>query len=106
MKNFLFIIGLIGIFTLPAFAELTVDDTINGAYLKNHGHSQSTVNIVNKQVAETNGEDYTKPVEHEFYETPIAKYVRRFFMYIDPALDDGSFKNNHEIHTSPNWRDL
>ena len=106
MKKILFIAGALALITLPANAELTVDDTVNGAYLKNHGYSDASIQIVNKKIAEANGEEYSKPIEHEYYETPVAKYVRKFFMYIDPALDDQSFSNNHQIHTAPNWYDL
>jgi len=106
MKKFLFIISFIAFCGIPAYAELTVDDTVSGVYLKNHGYSKSSINVVNKKITEVNGEEYKKPVENEFYETPVAKYVRRFFMYIDPALDDESFSNNHNINTTTRWNDL
>ena len=44
--------------------------------------------------------------EHKIYKKGIVRGVRRFFMYMDPAYDDQSFKNNHKIHTSPNIGDL
>ena len=106
MKNFLFVIGLAVFCAIPAYAELTVDDTVSGTYLKNHGYSKSSINVVNKKIAEVNGEEYKKPIEHEFYETPVAKYVRRFFMYIDPALDSETFSNDHNINTTTKWSDL
>lgn len=106
MKKILFIIGILALMTLPANAEFTVDDTVNNVYLKNRGYSDSTIQIVNKKVADANGEEYVKPIENEYYETPVAKYVRRFFMYIDPALDDQSFANNHQISPTAKWSDL
>lgn len=106
MKKILFVTGILALMTLPASAEFTVDDTIDNVYLKNHEYSNSTIQVVNKKVASANGEEYAEPIEHEYYETPVAKYVRRFFMYIDPALDDHSFSNNHQIHTAPSWYDL
>ena len=106
MKKILFITGILAIMTLPAYAELTVDDTVSGTYLKNHEHSEEAIRIVNKKIADANGEEYSRPIEHEYYKTPVVQCIRKFFMYIDPALDDHSFANNHQIHTSPNWNDL
>ncbi|MBO6088570.1 hypothetical protein J6P92_09560 [bacterium] len=106
MKNFLFIVGLTAFLTLPACAEFTVDDTVDGAYLKNHGHSDTIIYVTNKKIAEANGEAYSRPVESELYEVPVVKYVRKFFMYIDPALDDEKFVNNHQISPTSKWSDL
>ena len=106
MKKILFIAGILALMTLPACAEFTVDDTVSESYLRNHEYSDATIQIVNKKIADVNGEEYKRPVEKEYYETPVTKYVRSFFMYIDPALDDHSFSNNHQIHTTPSWYDL
>lgn len=106
MKKYLFIIGFMGLFAAPVFAELTIDDTVSETYLKNHGYSKASINIVNRQIADANGEEYEKPVEHEIYNTPIVKCVRKFFMYIDPGLDDEQFYNHHNIETTTKWTDL
>lgn len=106
MKNRFLITGLALIFAIPAFAELTVDDTISQDYLKNHGYSNAIINTTQKLVAEHNGEPYTEPVENEMYNQPAIKFVRRLFMYLDPALDDHSFSNNHNINTTPRYDDL
>lgn len=106
MKKYLFIMCFMSLMAIPASAEFTVDDTVDDVYLKNHGYSKNTIQIVNKKVAETSGNAYVKPAEHEIYETPVAKYVRRFFTYIDPALDDDSFSNNHNMNPSARWNDL
>ena len=102
MKKVLLILSLIGFAALPACAELTVSDTSADAYLKNHGYSQSTINVINKTKAQVNGEPLTEPVEHEYYN----QRFRKFVMYIDPALDDHSFMNDHEIHSAPSYEDL
>ena len=106
MKKVLLILSLIGFAALPACAELTVSDTSADAYLKNHGDSQSTINVINKTKAQVNGEPLTEPVEHEYYNQPLVKWFRKFVMYIDPALDDHSFMNDHEIHSAPSYEDL
>ena len=106
MKKVLLILSLIGLVTLPACAELTVSDTSADEYLRNHGYSQSTINIVNKTKAQVNGEPLTEPVEQEYYNQPFVKWFRKLVMYIDPSHDDHSFMNDHNIHTSPSYEDL
>lgn len=106
MKKRFLIIGLLILFALPSFAELTVEDTTNAEYMKNNGYSQATINATQKVVAQSNGEPLAEPVENKLYTNPAVKFVRRVFMYIDPSLDDHSFVNDHEIHTSPRFDDL
>ena len=88
-----------------AFAELTTDDVASPAYLKNHGHSDAIIWSVEKSIATVNGEQLEEPV-NERYERPFIKQVRQFFMYIDPALDDHKFMNNHNIETTTKYTDL
>ncbi len=106
MKKRFFIIGLLAIFALPAFAELTVDDTISKDYLKNHGYSDAIVRATHKSVAQISGEPTVEVAEKESYNRPVIKHLRKFFMYIDPALDNGSFWNNHNINTTTRYDDL
>lgn len=106
MKKHLFITSLLILFGLPAFAELTVEDTITPEFLKNSGYSDSLVNTTQKIRAQANGEPLTEPVENRAYQNPAVKFVRRVFMYLDPSLDDHSFMNDHQIHTSPSINDL
>lgn len=104
MKKRFLITSLLLMLAIPAFAELTVEDTISRDYLKNHGYSNAFVNTTHKLVAEHNGEAYTEPVENEMYNQPSIKFIRRLFMYLDPSLDDYSF--NHNINTTPRYDDL
>lgn len=107
MKNCFFILGIAALFAaLPAYAELTTADTVSEDYLKNHGYSPVFIQATHKSIAEVNGEDMPTYYEHKIYKKGIVRGVRRFFMYMDPAYDDQSFKNNHKIHTSPNIGDL
>ena len=106
MKKKFVILGLISLFMLPAYAELTVKDTVSPEYLKNHGYSDAIINATQKSIAQSNGEALTDPVEKHYYNQPIVKFVRKFFMYLDPAYDDHSFMNDHNIHTSPHYEDL
>lgn len=107
MKRKVLILGLIAMTAaLPACAELTVEDATSRDYMYNHGYSNAFINATQKTKAQTNGEALAEPVEKESYNRPFTKYVRRFFMYIDPAYDDHSFMNDHQIHTSPSIDDL
>lgn len=106
MKKRFLIIGLLILFALPSFAELTVEDTVNPEYMKNNGYSQATINATRKVVAQSNGEPLAEPVEHPLYEKAPIKFIRRVFMYIDPSLDNHSFMNDHDIKTSPRFDDL
>lgn len=103
MKKILLLMALF--IALPAFAELTVEDTSSDIYLKNHGHSSAIINAVNKSKAQANGETFEEPIEREEYNIPVVKYFRKLIMYLDPSLDDHSFMN-HEIHTAPSYEDL
>lgn len=106
MKNCFLILGIMSLLTLPACAELTTSDTVNKDYLKNHGYSPALIQATQKSVAQINGEETTAQYEKEVYKNNVVKGIRRFFMYIDPSYDDQSFMNDHEIHTSPSYKDL
>ncbi len=106
MKKRFLITGLLILFALPSFAELTVEDTVSPDYLRNNGYSTATINAAQKVRAKSNGEPLAEPVENKMYQNPAVKFVRRVFMYIDPSLDDHSFMNDHDIKTSPTFDDL
>ena len=106
MKKRLIILILTGLFIAPAYAELTVKDTTSREYLKNQGYSEVFINSAQKSAARANGEPLAEPIEKEYYNQPVVKAVRKFFMYIDPALDDHSFMNDHNIHPAANYEDL
>lgn len=93
MKNkILLVAGLMAALAVPVRAELTVGDTSSDTYLKNHGHSQATIDIVNLQKSNASGENFDLPVYHKYDNKPaIYKWIDKFFIYMDPALDDGQF---------------
>ena len=106
MKKNLLIIGVLSFLCAPAYAELTVDDTVNPEYLRNHGYSSNAVYYTQKQIAQYSGNPYKQSIEKEYYGNPVVKHVRRFFMYMDPALDDHSFMNDHDIKGTTTYTDL
>ena len=105
-KIFLIVSALTIIANLPSFAELTVQDTTSEEYLKNQGYSKSVINAVQRSKCVASGEKYVAPVDKGYQRNPIVKFVKRIITYIDPALDDDSFYNKHNIHTSPSIEDL
>lgn len=105
-KNFLILSILAVSLSSKSFAEITTADTVSPDYLKNHGYSSSIIQATQRSTAQVNGENYEPNVEKKIYEVGFIKGIRKFFMYLDPAYDDQSFFNNHEIHTSPNYQDL
>ncbi len=109
MKNKILLLSVIGlILAVPAYSEyLTVEDVRSPEYLKNHGYSEATIEAIEKSYDRVNSLEYEKEQtkSDKFYNKPVIKQVRYFFMNLDPAYDDDSFMN-HEFHTSPHWRDL
>ena len=104
-KRFLFSI-LIALIAIPAYAELTVKDAISPDYLNNHGYSPATIHAINKNVASANGEPLEEPVEKQYYKNPCVNFVRRVFMYLDPALDSHTFSNDYKINPTVRFDDL
>lgn len=105
--NFLLTALIVSSFAaVPAIAGITPDEASSFEYLQNHGHSTSIVEMVQRTKAGTNGEQYVTLDEkrHANYPKPV-KWIRNFFIYLDPALDDGSFMN-HNSKPSPNIDDL
>ncbi len=106
MKNRFLTLILIGLMTTtaPCFAELTTSDTYDADYLRNHGHSEITIEAVQRSKCRANGEEYKSEVKNPMYEKAPMKQIRYFFMNVDPAYDDESFMQ-HDIKAAPNWRD-
>lgn len=104
-KTFLFLI-LLGLSFSYVFAEeLTIERSGSKEYLHNAGYSAITADMVQRSRAKANGEEYVKDDENPLYAEQPVKFFRRFWMYLDPSLDDDSFMN-HDLHTSPSIYDL
>lgn len=107
MKNkILLLAGLVAIAGIPANAELTVDDLSSREYLLNHGYSETMVDIIDLQKSNINGEKADIPIYHRYDNKPaIYKWIDKFFIYLDPALDDGKFLKRNQ-NFSPSVEDL
>ena len=91
--------------TTPVCA-VTVEESSSPEYLRNRGYSNSMIDMTEYSKASANGEKYIsqQDVEH-YYDSKLTKFIKRFFNYIDPAVDDGKFMN-HDIKLSPSVNDL
>lgn len=107
MKIKLLLTALIVTFAIiPAKAEITPGEATSPDYLYNHGHSESIVEMVQMTKAGANGEEYvTVDQAKHANDSKFVKWVRNFFIYIDPALDDGNFMR-HNSKPTPSIDDL
>ena len=89
----------------PAVA-LTVEEASSPEFLRNSGYSNSMIDMTEYSKASANGESYInhEEVDH-MYDSKFKTWVRKFFKYIDPAVDDGKFLD-HDIKLSPSVNDL
>ena len=88
----LLLTGLFAIIILPAGAQLSAEDASSREYLINHGHSAATADIVELSKGAANGEKVVLPVDRKYDNKPIVyKWIDKFFIYMDPALDNGKF---------------
>lgn len=91
---------------MPVFAGITPEESTSPEYLYSHGHSEAVVDIVQINKAGINGEKYlTRNEVKRANEPKLVRWVKNFFIYLDPALDDGSFMR-HETKPSPSYDDL
>ncbi len=90
----------------PAFAGITAEEASSLNYLKNHGHSDSIVELVEMSKASANGEAYiTMDEARHANDTKFVKFWRKVLIYFDPAQDDGQFMR-HNSKITPSTDDL
>lgn len=106
MKKFVFSLIFCFILSTPVFAVITAEELRSEDYIQNHGHSDETSRLINLQYAQINGTRPTyKGTDPSWYSDKKVQVIRKVFMYIDPALDDGKFMQNN-IDYTPRWDDL
>ena len=109
MKTKLFLTALIvAMIALPSNASktLTPEHSTSEEYLKNYGHSDAMVEMIHRTKAKANGEAYVSAQEQQIEEDCfLVRWVKKVFMYIDPAMDDHKFMN-HDIKINPGAHDL
>ena len=103
-KNLLLVLAL---FTtavcLQANAAMTVEQQTEPDYVINNGYSEATAEeivIMKNRIA-------GKPAEplYEKNQNRFIRFCRNLYGYIDPATDTDE-RIHHDIHMSPNYKDL
>ena len=103
---------LLAVVVLPACAAVTNEEIMSDSYIRQHGHSEEMVRLIDLQSSQINGiPSKYKSQNPEWYEylgvhdrdlnefLPI-KFVRKAFMYFDKSLDDGMFMQNDIKYTN------
>ena len=102
-KNLLLSLAVLAMFSLPSFADMTIEESTDAEYLINSGYSQSAA----EDVFVLKNRALGKPIE-PLYETSQNAFVRgwkKLFSYIDPAQENVD-RIHHDIKRSPSASDL
>lgn len=107
MKTRLLLIAALAIIVqLQSSAAISVDQTTNPQYLKNTGYSDALSSDVSVVKARGLGQEYYTQDEVTYKNmTPVAKFLRKFYVYTDPAAEDYSF-THHDTTTVPKYTDF
>ena len=102
MKKLL-LFTLMTLISIPAMAEITVEETTDAEYLINSGYSQAAAENIFIQKNRANG----NPIEplYEKSQNKFVKYWNKFYSYLDPA-QDSDFRIHHDIKSAPHYSDL
>ncbi len=107
MKKTLALLFVYAAMTLPSMAVVSTEEVMSETYIRNHGYSDEMVRLIDLQNSQINGRKPTyKNNDPEWYTSNKAVYyVRRIFMYFDPALDDQKFMD-HNLEYTNTYDDL
>ncbi len=107
MKLKLILMTIITAFScIPVSAAITPQEATSADYLESHGHSGALVEMVQQSKAGYNGEVYVTQDELKHAnDSAFVKFVRRIFIYLDPALDNEPLLK-HETKMTPSIDDL
>lgn len=102
-RNLLLILALFTITCMQSNAATTVSQSTEPDFIINNGYSEATAEEVLLIKNRVNG----KPAEpiYDRKRSKAARFWRNVYGYIDPASDTDE-RIHHDIHMSPNVRDL
>jgi hypothetical protein len=103
-KILLFFVISLCFFQVQASAEITTEEQFSEEYILNHGYSQEMYRLMNLQHNQIVGNKSSLSEKEKIYK-PWQNGVRRFLMYLDPALDDENFMR-HDIKYTTRWDSL
>ncbi len=104
MKKSLFLVLLLSFaFCMQANATVTVDQLTEPDYVINNGYSEATAEAVMLVKSRTKGQP-AEPI-YERGHNKFVRFCRNVMGYLDPAQSTDE-TIHHDIHMSPNFRDL
>ena len=108
MKTKLTIISLIllGSVCVPAYSAVSVERSTSNEYIINSGYSKAIAESIDISKARSAGREYYTPDEQAYRNSsPIVKFLRKFYMYTDPAAEDYSMYH-HDTKVTPHYTDF
>ena len=102
-RNVLLVTALMAFLSVPALAEVTIEQTTDAEYMINAGYSQIMAEDVFMQKNRVAG----KPIEplYESSDKGFVKGWKKFFSYIDPGAESLD-RLHHDIKLVPSTSDL
>ena len=102
-KNLILVMALFTFACVQSNAAITVEQMTEPDYVINNGYSEATAEEIMLVKNRVNG----KPAESASLKSrnKFVRFCRNLYGYIDPAQDTDE-RIHHDIHQSPNFKDL
>ena len=101
-KNLLLVLALFTFACIQSNAAVTVEQSTEPDYIVNSGYSEATAEEIMLIKNRVNG----KPAEPVYEKhNKFVRFCRNLYGYLEPAQDTDE-RIHHDIHMSPNYRDL
>ena len=100
----IFILALLSVFYVPAFASVTTTQMTDPEYVINSGYSQATAEEIVIEKNRKQGK-FTEPLFNAKHNTKFVNFLRNVYGYVDSSVDTDQ-RYHHDIHMSPSWKDL
>ena len=102
-RNLFLVLALFTALCLGARADITLAQQTDAEYMINNGYSEAVAEQVLIQKNRYAGEP-CEPL-YEKKHNKFVRFLRNCYSYLDPAIDNDE-RYHHDIHQSPNVRDL
>lgn len=102
-RNLFLVLALFTALCISARADLTPAQQVDAEYLINNGYSEATAEQTLIHINRAMGEP-CEPL-YEKKHNKFVRFCRNLYSYLDPAMDNDE-RYHHDIHPSPNVKDL
>ena len=102
-RNLLLILALFTIACIQSGAAVTVEQSTEPDYLINNGYSETTAEEIMLVKNRVNGKSAESAVLKKH--NKFVRFCRNVYGYLDPSQDTDE-RIHHDIHMSPNYKDL